>query len=100
MPGKAYTTTLFEPKATITVPDGAWRTDTPESREHLALGLQTDSANLAGVGLHRMTKVADPQQGAATISDAVDGARRLHPVARRPPAAEGDDAQGRRGRRA
>ena len=73
VPDLDYTTTLFEPKATIRVPGGAWTTVAPESRDHVGIGLTSDgSFNLAGFGLHRMTKVADPQRGAATVADAVD----------------------------
>jgi hypothetical protein len=73
VPGVEYTSTRFEPKVTLSVPDGAWRTLDPESRDHITIDLTSDGTfNLAGFGLHRMTKVADPQRGAQTVADAVD----------------------------
>ena len=72
-PGIDYTTTRFTPPLTLRVESGAWRTDFPEDSDIASMALVADeSFNLAGVGVHRIEKVADPEKGAVTVSDAVD----------------------------
>ena len=72
-PGIEYVTTRFKPQVTLSVPSGAWRTDWPEDTHIASMSMVSDPTfNLAGIGLHRIEKVADPQKGARTVADAVD----------------------------
>lgn len=72
-PGRTYTTHLFKPVISLTVPRGKWATEEGDSAHHISFALQAPPAGIgqAIVELHRVDQVFDPRRGGRIPGDQV-----------------------------
>lgn len=70
--GVRYRTEVFEPRLSLTLPDGTWRTELPQSRAVFALKLlHPPPTRLAILAFEHIEKVFDPVRGGQEPADAV-----------------------------
>ncbi|MCW3063171.1 MAG: hypothetical protein JWN32_343, partial [Solirubrobacterales bacterium] len=72
-PGHTYTTRLFRPTISLTVPAGHWATEQGDSRAHISFADQKPPHGMAQaiVELHRIDHVFDPRRGGRIPGDEV-----------------------------
>lgn len=70
-----YTTRLFKPSITLTLPAGAWLATGADSADHIEIEPRavTDPVDSATLAFHHMTRVFDPKRGGVLPGDAVPG---------------------------
>lgn len=73
--GTTYTTKLFKPNITFTVPsEGEWKLFGSDSPDHIEIEpVVEDPVDLATIGFHHMTQVFPPETGGEIPGDAVPG---------------------------
>ena len=70
--GTTYTTKLFQPALTFTLPEGEWELYGADSPEHVELEPEADDpVDDAAIGFHHVTQVFDPKKGGKTPGDTV-----------------------------
>lgn len=72
--GRTYTTRLFKPNLTLTLPAGGWLAVGADSADHIEMESPVkDPVDDATLALHHMTQVFDPKTGGVEPGDAVPG---------------------------
>jgi hypothetical protein len=69
--GGQYETTIFEPRVSITLPDGDWETAAAETADSFAIRHALTPNRDAIVALVRIAKVFDPSRGGDDAADAI-----------------------------
>jgi hypothetical protein len=72
--GRTYTTRLFRPSITLTLPEGVWLATGADSVDHIEIEPTVkDPVDDATLAFHHMTRVFDPGRGGKIPGDAVPG---------------------------
>jgi hypothetical protein len=73
--GATYTTRLFKPNITLTLPPGEWLATGADSADHVEIepAAVKDPVDDATLAFHHMTRVFDPETGGEEPGDAVPG---------------------------
>jgi hypothetical protein len=73
--GREYTTRLFKPNLTLTLPPGEWLASGADSADHVEIepAAVKDPVDDATLAFHHMTRVFDPKTGGEEPGDAVPG---------------------------
>jgi hypothetical protein len=73
--GRTYTTRLFRPSITLTLPEGEWLATGADSANHIEIepAAVKDPVDHATLAFHHMTRVFDPARGGKVAGDAVPG---------------------------